>query len=79
MVITWKPTLMDQSAQEGKYTLQQYSWISSEEVSIHTSEMTTMREIKRRKDMRWVIYTDLLSSMLAISAHTVIKGNEEVE
>ena len=70
---------MDQSAQEGKYTLQQYSWISSEEVSIHTSEMTTMREIKRRKDMRWVIYTDLLSSMLAISAHTVIKGNEEVE
>ena len=28
--------------------------------------MTTMREIQKREDMRYVIYTDLLSSMLAI-------------
>ena len=25
-----------------------------------------MREVKKREDMRWVIYTDFLSSMLAI-------------
>ena len=41
-----------------------------EEASIHKAEMTAikigMREIKKREDMRWVIYTDLLSSMLAI-------------
>ena len=33
-----------------------------EEVSIHTAEMTTiktvMKEIKKREDMKWVIYTD---------------------
>ena len=37
-----------------------------EEASIHTAEMTAMRDIQKRVDMRWVIYTDLLSSMLAI-------------
>ena len=40
------------------------------EASIHTAEMTAikiaMREIQKREDMRWVIYTDSLSSMLAI-------------
>ena len=33
-----------------------------EEASIHTA----IKEIKERKDIRWVIYTDSLSSMLAI-------------
>ena len=33
---------------------------------IHTAEMTAMKEIKERKDIGWVIYTCLLSSMLAI-------------
>ena len=33
-----------------------------EKASIHT----TMREIKKREDMKWVKYTDSLSSMLAI-------------
>ena len=28
--------------------------------------MSAMKEIKERKDIRWVIYTDLLSSILAI-------------
>ena len=41
-----------------------------EEASIHTAEITVikiaMREIQKREDMRWVIYTDSLSSMLAI-------------
>ena len=37
-----------------------------EEASIHTAEMTAMKEIKEREDIRWVIYTDSLSSMLAI-------------
>ena len=37
-----------------------------EETSIHTAEITAMREIQKRQDMRWVIYTDLLSLMLAI-------------
>ena len=34
----------------------------------HTSTQlkTVMREIQKRKDMRWVIRTDLLNSMLAI-------------
>ena len=40
------------------------------EVFIHTAEMTTiktaLKEIKKRKDIRWVIYTLSLSSMLAI-------------
>ena len=36
------------------------------EASIHTAEMTTMKDINEREDMRWVIYTDSLSSMLAI-------------
>ena len=35
------------------------------DASIHTTEMTAMRENKK-EDIRWVIYTDLLSSMLAI-------------
>ena len=41
-----------------------------EEASIHTAEMTAikiaMKEIGKREDLRWVIYTDSLSSMLAI-------------
>ena len=37
-----------------------------EEASIHTAEMTAMKEIKEKEDIRWVIYTDSLSSMLAI-------------
>ena len=37
-----------------------------EKASIHTAEMTTMREIQKREDIRWVIYTDLLTSILAI-------------
>ena len=41
-----------------------------EEASIHTTEMTAIKiskkEIKERKDTRWVIYTDSLSSMLVI-------------
>ena len=32
--------------------------------------MTAMREIQKRKDMRWVIYTDLLNSRLAIENNT---------
>ena len=35
-----------------------------EEAFIHTAEMTAMREIQKREDMRWVIYTDSLCSML---------------
>ena len=31
-----------------------------------TSIKTVMREIQKREDMRWVIYTDSLSSLLAI-------------
>ena len=37
-----------------------------EEASIHTAEMTAMKEMKEREDIGWVIYTDSLSSMLAI-------------
>ena len=37
-----------------------------EEASIHTAEMIAMKEIKEKKDIRWVIYTDLLRSMLSI-------------
>ena len=37
-----------------------------EEASIHTAELTAMKEIKEREDVRWVIYTDLLNSMPAI-------------
>ena len=37
-----------------------------EEVSIHTVVMKAIREIQKSKDVRWVINTDLLSSMLAI-------------
>ena len=50
------------------------------EASIHTAEMTAikiaMREIRKREDMRWVMYTDSLSSMLAIENnkenHTIL-------
>ena len=38
----------------------------SEEASIRTAEMTAMKEIKEREQIRWVIYTNLLCSMLAI-------------
>ena len=37
-----------------------------EEASIHIAEMIAMKEIQKREDMRWVIYTDSLCSMLAI-------------
>ena len=37
-----------------------------EGASIHTAEMTAMKDIKEREDIRWVIYTDSLSTMLAI-------------
>ena len=41
-----------------------------EEASIHTAEMKVIKiarkEIKKREDIRWVIYTDSLSSMQAI-------------
>ena len=41
-----------------------------EEASIHTAEMTAietaMKEIRGRDYMRWVIYKDSLSSILAI-------------
>ena len=36
------------------------------EAAIHTAEMTAMKEIKEREDIKWAIYTDSLSSMLAI-------------
>ena len=39
-----------------------------EEASIHTAEMTAMKiamRDKKEKTLRWVIYTGLLSSMLA--------------
>ena len=31
--------------------------------------MTAMKEIKETEDIRWIIYTDSLSSMLAIENH----------
>ena len=38
--------------------------------SIHTAEMTSiktaLKEIQKTEDKRWIIYTDLLCSMLAI-------------
>ena len=37
-----------------------------EEAFIHTAEMTAMREIQKRENMRWVIYTNSLSSVIAI-------------
>ena len=41
-----------------------------EEASIHTAEMTAikiaMKDIGKREDLRWIIYTNSLSSMLAI-------------
>ena len=50
--------------------MHQYSRTSPEEASIHTVEMTSiiieMREIQKREDMKWVIFTDSLSLMLAI-------------
>ena len=30
-----------------------------EEASIHTAEMTAMKDIKEREDIRWVIYTHI--------------------
>ena len=60
-----------------------------------TAIETAMKEIRRRDGMRWVIYTDSLSSMLAIEnnrenhsilkqickvlAHIEIKGNEKAD
>ena len=40
-------------------------YASPEEASIHTAEITAVREIKK-EEMRWVIYSDSLSSMLTI-------------
>ena len=37
-----------------------------EEASIHTAEMTAIKNIKGREDIRWEIYTDSLSSMFTI-------------
>ena len=37
-----------------------------EEASIYTAEMTLMKEIQKREDKGMVLYTDSLSSMLAI-------------
>ena len=37
-----------------------------EEASIYTTEMTAIKGIKEREDIRWVIYADSLSSMVAI-------------
>ena len=37
-----------------------------EESSIHTVEMTAMKKIKEREDIRWVTYIDSLGSILAI-------------
>ena len=62
-VVVRKPTQMDQRAQEGKYAMLLYSRTPPEEASIHTA---AMKEIKEREEIRWVIYTDSLSSMLAI-------------
>ena len=41
-----------------------------QEEAIHTAEMTAMKEIKEKQDIRWVICTDSLSSMLAIDILT---------
>ena len=43
-----------------------YSQTPPEEASIHTTEMTANKETKEKEDIRWVIYTDSLSSILAI-------------
>ena len=44
-----------------------------EEASIHTAEMTAIKvafkEIQKRKDKRWVIYTDSQSSMQAMETN----------
>ena len=47
---------MDQSAQEEKDAMLLYSRTPPEEASIHTIEMTAMKELKEREDIRWVIY-----------------------
>ena len=57
---------VDSKAQKRKQSLQKYSQTSSEEASIKTAEMTAMRGMQKREETRWVIYTDQLSSMLAI-------------
>ena len=47
MVVSRKPTRMDQIAQEGKYAMLLYykRGILPEEDSIHTAEMTAMKEM----------------------------------
>ena len=42
------------------------------EASIHTAEMTAMKEIKVREDIRWIIYTDSLSSIIPIESNREI-------
>ena len=77
--------------------MQQYLQTSlPKEASIHSLDMTAikivMREIQKREDMRWVMYTDSLCSMLAmknnrenhptlskVPVHIGIKGNEETD
>ena len=60
-IVPKKPTQTDQRAQEGMQAMLLYSQTSPEEASIHTAEMTAMKEIKEREDIRRVIYTDSLS------------------
>ena len=43
-----------------------YSQTTPEKASFHTAEMTAVKKIKEREDIRWVIYTNSLSSMLTI-------------
>ena len=77
-VIIKKPTLMHQRAQEEKQALQQYSWTSSEEESIHTAEITAIRELQIREDMRCVIYTDLLTNNKALPTRLPpLKGQQK--
>ena len=61
-VITWKPTVMDQRAQERKQALQQYFWTSPEEESIYTAKMTAMRQILKKEEMGNMYRTQYWSS-----------------
>ena len=58
---------MDLKAWEGRFALQWYSQILAEEDSIHTVEMTaikvSLKEIHKRKEKRWILYTASQSYM----------------
>ena len=76
----WKKQHLQHKEEHKKYQRNLRRWIKEhgeeekldlpEEVTIHTVEMTAlkivMREIQKREDMKWIIYTDSLSSMMAI-------------